>query len=98
MTKEFDFLRAEWRPNVYEAAAKAADAAYPDLHTACFYPQRALELAVPWAFKSDASLRLPYQDNLSTAFRNYDDVFSITRPAVAPPARAGSAAWSNPHA
>ena len=29
------------------------------------YARRALELAVSWAFKADASLRLPYQDNLS---------------------------------
>jgi type I restriction enzyme, R subunit len=60
----FQFLRAEW-PDVYEAAAKAADAAHPDPRTACFYARRALELTVSWAFKSDASLRLPYQDNLS---------------------------------
>jgi Domain of unknown function (DUF4145) len=60
----FDFLRAEW-PDVHEAAAKAAAAVYPDPRTACFYARRALELAVSWAYKSDASLRLPYQDNLS---------------------------------
>jgi type I restriction enzyme R subunit len=60
----FQFLRAEW-PDVYEGATKAADAAYPDPRTACFYARRALELAVSWLFKSDASLRLPYQDNLS---------------------------------
>ena len=52
-------------PDVYKAATKAANAAYPDPRTACFYARRALELAVSWAFKSDASLRLPYQDNLS---------------------------------
>ena len=51
----FQFLRAEW-PDVYEAAAEAADAVHPDPRTACFYARRALELAVSWAFKSDASL------------------------------------------
>ena len=50
---------------MYEAADKAAGAAHPDPRTACFYARRALELAVAWAYKSDASLRLPYQDNLS---------------------------------
>lgn len=33
--------------------------------TACFYARRTLELAVSWAYKHDASLKLPYQDNLS---------------------------------
>ena len=60
----FAFLRTEW-PAVYEAASKAAAAVHPDPRTACFYARRALELAVAWAYKSDASLRLPYQDNLS---------------------------------
>jgi type I restriction enzyme R subunit len=64
MTSPFAFLQIEW-PEVYEAADKAAGAAYPDPRTACFYARRALELAVAWAYKSDASLRLPYQDNLS---------------------------------
>ena len=44
---------------------RAAAAAHPDPRTACFFARRALELAVAWAYKSDASLRLPYQDNLS---------------------------------
>jgi type I restriction enzyme, R subunit len=63
-TSPFQFLHHEW-PDVYEAATKAAAAAYPDPRTACFYARRALELAVSWVFKSDASVRLPYQDNLS---------------------------------
>jgi type I restriction enzyme, R subunit len=58
------FLQAEW-PAVYEAASRAAGAAHPDPRTACFYARRALELAVAWAYKFDASLKLPYQDNLS---------------------------------
>jgi type I restriction enzyme R subunit len=61
---QFQFLQAEW-PDVYEAASKAAAAAYPDPRTACFYARRALEIAVSWAFKSDPALRLPYDDKLS---------------------------------
>ena len=61
---QFAFLQAEW-PAVYEAATKAEAAAHPDPRTACFYARRALELAVAWLYKHDASLRLPYQDNLS---------------------------------
>src|SRR5688572_20081783 len=60
----FAFLAAEW-PDVHEAAARAESAVHPDPRTACFYARRALELAVHWAFKYDAGLKVPYQDNLS---------------------------------
>jgi type I restriction enzyme R subunit len=61
---QFSFLQAEWA-GVFEAASKAESAVHADPRTACFYARRALELAVGWAFKYDAGLRLPYQDNLS---------------------------------
>lgn len=60
----FAFLRTEW-PTVHEAASKAEAAVYNDPRTACFYARRTLELLVSWAYKSDVSLHLPYQDNLS---------------------------------
>jgi type I restriction enzyme R subunit len=60
----FAFLRPEW-PAIHDAAAKAEAAVYSDPRTACFYARRTLELAVAWAYKSDAALHLPYQDNLS---------------------------------
>jgi len=60
----FAFLRAEW-PAVFDAASRAAVAVHSDARTACFYARRALELAVAWAYKHDAALKLPYQDNLS---------------------------------
>jgi len=61
---QFAFLQREWEA-VYDAAAKAEAAVHPDPRTACFYARRALELAVAWAYKHDAALKLPYQDNLS---------------------------------
>lgn len=61
---QFTFLQREWAA-VFEAASRAEAAVYADPRTACFYARRALELAVSWAFKHDAGLRLPYQDNLS---------------------------------
>ena len=61
---QFAFLQREWGA-VFEAASKAEAAVHADPRTACFYARRALELAVSWAFKHDAALRLPYQDNLS---------------------------------
>jgi hypothetical protein len=60
----FAFLTGEWSA-VFEAAAKAESFVHADPRAACFYARRALELAVAWAYKSDASLHLPYQDNLS---------------------------------
>ena len=61
---QFAFLEREW-PAIFEAAARSEAAAYPDPRAACFYARRAVELAVAWAYKHDAALRPPYQDNLS---------------------------------
>jgi type I restriction enzyme, R subunit len=61
---QFTFLQREWSA-VFEAAAKAEAAVHADPRTACFYARRALELVVSWAYKHDAALKLPYQDNLS---------------------------------
>jgi len=61
---QFAFLGAEW-PAVFDAAARAEAAVHGDPRTACFYARRTLELAVAWAYKHDAALELPYQDNLS---------------------------------
>nr|WP_281719499.1 DUF4145 domain-containing protein [Nitrosomonas nitrosa] len=61
---QFIFLQHEWA-TVFEAASKAEVAVQADPRTACFYARRALELAVGWAYKHDATLKLPYQDNLS---------------------------------
>jgi type I restriction enzyme, R subunit len=61
---QFTFLQHEWA-TVFEASSKAEAAVYADPRTACFYARRALELTVSWAYKHDATLKLPYQDNLS---------------------------------
>ena len=70
----FAFLKAEW-PELHDAASKAEALVYPDARAACFYGRRALELAVAWLYKHDATLKLPYQDHLSAlvhepTFRN----------------------------
>ncbi len=65
MRSNFTFLAAEW-PALHEAAAKAEASAHSDPRTACFYARRALEIAVAWVYKFDATLHLPYQDNLSS--------------------------------
>ena len=61
---QFAFLEREW-PAVFDAAERAESAVQGDPRTACFYARRTLELTVAWAYKHDAALRLPYQDNLS---------------------------------
>jgi type I restriction enzyme R subunit len=63
-SSNFTFLKAEW-PDLYDAASKAETLAYSDARTACFHARRGLEVVVHWLYKHDASLRLPYQDNLS---------------------------------
>lgn len=60
----FGFLQTEW-PEIFQEATKAEGLVYPDSRAACFYARRTLELAVDWLYKSDRSLRLPYQDNLN---------------------------------
>ena len=60
----FAFLKTEW-PALHDAASKAESLAYSDARASCFYARRALELTVNWLYQHDASLRLPYQDNLS---------------------------------
>ncbi len=60
----FAFLQTEW-PQLFADAQKAEALVIPDPRTACFYARRTLESAVAWLYKSDAALKLPYQDNLS---------------------------------
>ncbi len=54
---QFTFPRSEW-PAVFEAASRAEAAGRADPRATCFCARRALELAVSWAFKHDAALRL----------------------------------------
>lgn len=71
---QFAFLKTEF-PEVHDAAHRAEALANSDPRAACFYARRALELAVTWAYKHDASLQLPYREDLSAliheaSFRN----------------------------
>jgi type I restriction enzyme, R subunit len=60
----FGFLQSEW-PQLCADAQKTETSVIPDPRTACFYARRTLEQIVEWLYKSDPSLKLPYQDNLS---------------------------------
>jgi type I restriction enzyme, R subunit len=71
----FGFLAAEW-PELFQSATKAESLARSDARTSCFYARRALELAVLWMYKFDASLKLPYSESLSA--RIYEPTFRQT--------------------
>ena len=60
----FAFLDAEW-PDLVAEARKAEMLAHTDPRTSCFYARRVLELAVGWLYRSDRSLKTPYDDSLS---------------------------------
>jgi type I restriction enzyme R subunit len=64
MTSHFAFLDAEW-PELDAEARKAERLANSDPRTSCFYARRALELAVDWIYRSDRTLRQPYDNSLS---------------------------------
>ncbi len=64
MTTNFGFLQPEWA-QLCADATKAEELVIPDPRTACFYARRALESVIAWLYRSDAALKLPYQDNLS---------------------------------
>ena len=73
------FLRPEW-PDLHDEASKAEALAYPDARTACFHARRGLEVMMHWLYKRDASLRLPYQDNLSALI--HEPTFKATAGAA----------------
>jgi type I restriction enzyme R subunit len=60
----FAFLAAEF-PAVHEAAVEAERQAGVSPTAAAFFAGKAVEVAVKWAFRSDPSLKLPYQDNIA---------------------------------
>jgi type I restriction enzyme R subunit len=60
----FAFLSLEF-PAVHEAAVEAERQAGVSPTAAAFFAGKAVEVAVKWAFRSDPSLKLPYQDNIA---------------------------------
>ena len=76
----FDFVRVGW-PELAEQAHRAEHYVVGDPRTALFYARRALEAAVEWAFRADASLGPVYRDDL--AARLHDASFMhLAGPAV----------------
>ncbi|EJF09056.1 DEAD/DEAH box helicase family protein [Pontibacter sp. BAB1700] len=65
MKSNFTFLEASW-PDLYQVAAEAESHIHSAPRYAALGCRIALENAVRWLFDNDSSLRLPYQDNLSS--------------------------------
>jgi type I restriction enzyme, R subunit len=61
---QFAFLQPEFAP-VFAHARRAEELALSDPRGACFYARFALETAVKWMYRSDKSLRSPYDDALA---------------------------------
>ncbi|MCF6198600.1 MAG: DEAD/DEAH box helicase family protein [Hyphomicrobiaceae bacterium] len=61
---QFVFLQSEFAP-VFAHAKRAEELALNDPRAACFYARLALETAVKWMYRSDKSLRSPYDTALS---------------------------------
>ncbi|MEO7349392.1 MAG: DEAD/DEAH box helicase family protein, partial [Terrimesophilobacter sp.] len=65
MPSNFDFLANGW-PHVAEEARRAEHYTFGDPRSSIFYARRALELAVHWLYDADATLRVPYKDDLAS--------------------------------
>ena len=57
---QFAFLQAEF-PEVFGFAAKAKNLARTDPRATAFYCRLALETAVSWLYRNDATLRSPFE-------------------------------------
>lgn len=64
MTSQFGFLKEEFAP-IFAHAQKAEVLALSDPRGACFYARLALEVTVKWMYRSDNTLRSPYETTLS---------------------------------
>lgn len=60
----FSFLQAEW-PALFAEAVRAERNGVADPRTSCFYARRCLELTLGWLYDADATLTLPYREDLS---------------------------------
>ena len=76
----FDFIRQGW-PELAEQARRAEHYVVGDPRTSLFYARRALEAAVEWTFRADASLGPVYREDLNA--RLHDASFMhLAGPAV----------------
>ncbi|WP_265500650.1 DEAD/DEAH box helicase family protein [Paracoccus beibuensis] len=77
---QFAFLADEF-PALFAPAKKAELAALSDPRSACFHARLTLEIALLWMFRSDKTLRPPYQDTLA-ALVHEPSLAALTGPAI----------------
>lgn len=77
---QFAFLADEF-PALFNPAKKAELAALSDPRSACFHARLTLEIALLWMFRSDKTLRPPYQDTLA-ALVHEPSLAALTGPAI----------------
>ena len=59
----FSFARADW-PDIAEEAQRAEHYAYGDPRSSIFYARRTVETLVNWLYRADATLEVPYKNDL----------------------------------
>lgn len=77
---QFAFLADEF-PALFNPAKKAELAALSDPRSACFHARLTLEIALLWMFRSDKTLKPPYQDTLA-ALVHEPSLAALTGPAI----------------
>ena len=63
MPSNFDFVSAGW-PEIADEARRAEHYGLGDPRSSLFHARLALEFAVHWLYRADATLRAPYKDDL----------------------------------
>ena len=59
----FTFAQANW-PDIAEEAQRAEHYTYGDPRSSIFYARRTIETLVNWLYRADATLEVPYKDDL----------------------------------
>ena len=65
MPSNFDFVANGW-PHIAEEARRAEHYTNGDPRSSIFYARRTIELVVHWLYDADATLRMPYKDDLAS--------------------------------
>lgn len=82
---QFAFLTSDF-PDLLAHAKKAESSALSDPRGACFWARLTLETAVKWVYRSDPSMRSPYQDTLAALIAE-PSLAQLTGPAIVTKAR-----------
>lgn len=82
---QFAFLIADF-PELHQHAEKAEKLALSDPRGACFWARLTLEIALKWLYRSEPSLKTPYQRELAALIAE-PSLTALTGPAIVAKAR-----------